>query len=343
MEESPPSWYQLQVTRSEIAGRRLKSISIVFVSFGIVTLILPILMLLALVYDLAAFVMKRRHFMATRLVLIGWIYLGTECLGIAALGVLWIASAGGRFRRIFIDGTYSIQRWWAGSLFRTIRRAFDLRFEVEGSETIAPGPVLVFMRHASIVDNLLPSAFVTAPHRIKLRYVLKQELLSDPALDIAGSRLPNYFVDRGSTDSAREVAEVGRLGEGMGVDEGVLIYPEGTRFTTERRSKILERLKTSNPELYARAVQLEFVLPPRLSGPLALLDARPFADVVIAAHAGLDGFSHIRDILGGGLVGSTIHLRFQRFPHSDIPTEESQRVEWLLDRWSELNDWIRNR
>ena len=329
------------MTRSEIAGRRLRSVSIVFIGFGFVTLTLPLLILLAVLYDSAAFALRRRPFMATRLTLIGWIYLGTECMGIAALGALWLASAGGRFRRILIDGTYAIQRWWAGSLFRAVRRAFDLHFEVEGSEVIAPGPILVFMRHASIVDNLLPSAFITAPHRIKLRYVLKHELLSDPALDIAGSRLPNYFVDRGSTDSAGEVAAVGRLGVDLEVDEGVLIYPEGTRFTSQRRARVLDRLKTSNPEMYQRAAPLQTVLPPRLGGPVALLNVKPPADVVIAGHAGLDGFSHIRDILGGSLVGSTIRLRFQRFAHDEIPVDEIGRGEWLMDRWTELDEWIR--
>lgn len=314
-----------------------------FVAFGAVTLALPLLVLLALFYDLAVFLLKRRRFMAMRLTGIGWIYLGAECLGLVALGGLWVITAGGRLNRLLIDGTSAIQRWWAGSLFYTVRRAFDLRFEVEGADVISPGPVLVFMRHASIVDNLLPSAFITAPHRIKLRYVLKQELLSDPALDVAGSRLPNYFVDRGSTDSAAEVAEVGRLGEGLGIHEGVLIYPEGTRFTVERRAKVLERLKDSNPSLHSRALKMTSVLPPRLSGPLALLDAEPPADVVIAAHAGLDGFSHIRDILGGGLVGSTIRLRFERFRHGDIPEEPSQRADWLIDRWADVDGWIRSR
>ena len=63
---------------------------------------------------------------------------------------------------------------------------------------VEPGPVIVMIRHASILDNLLPSVFVAWPHKVRLRYLLKRELLSDPGLDIGGKRLPNYFVRRGT-------------------------------------------------------------------------------------------------------------------------------------------------
>ncbi len=320
--------------------RRLRSISIVGATFVGATAALPLLLLAAALYDLAALTKGRRHLMAVRLTLIGWVYLGTEILGVIALGAVWLASAGGRIRALFIGGTYAIQRWWAGAVFTTVRTMFDLRIDVEGAEELTPGPIMVFMRHASIVDNLLPNVLITAPHGINLRYVLKRELLSDPALDIAGSRLPNYFVDRRSTDSEGEVAAIRRLGTGLGSAEGVLIYPEGTRSTPERRTRALARLRASNPSLHARAATMRAVMPPRLGGPLALLEVEPPADVVIAAHAGLDGFSHIRDILSGGLVGSIIRVRFQRFPHSDIPADPAGRAEWLYDRWAEIDEWV---
>jgi len=330
------------VSRRQTQKRRLRSISIVGAAFVGTTVSLPLLLLAGLLYDIVALAMGRRHFMAIRLILMGWVYLGTEVLGIIALGGVWLVSAGGRFRGVFIGGTYVIQGWWAGSVFLAIRTIFSIRVEVEGSSSLAPGPIMVFMRHTSIVDNLLPSALITAPHGIKLRYVLKRELLSDPCLDIAGSRLPNYFVDRRSTEPEGEVAAIGRLGSGLGGDEGVLIYPEGTRFTEERRTRALEHIRVSNPELHERAAAMRFVLPPRLGGPLALLDARPGADVVIAAHAGLDGFSHIRQILAGGLVGSTVRVQFRRFAHGDIPAEPQERANWLYDRWAEVDAWIAN-
>ena len=77
---------------------------------------------------------------------------------------------------------------------------------------IPPAPILVVSRHASLIDTLLPGRYVTQPFGIRLRYVLKSELLVDPALDIAGNRLPNVFVDRGG-DTDRELAGHSRSGD----------------------------------------------------------------------------------------------------------------------------------
>jgi 1-acyl-sn-glycerol-3-phosphate acyltransferase len=329
------------VKRRQIIQRRLRSVGAVAGLLLVATLLFPIIVVVALAFDLVRLATGHRRFVALRLAVIGWVYLAAEVLGICALGVLWLATGGGRAGRLLIRGTYAIQRWWAGTLFSVIRTLFGLRVEVEGDELLTPGPIHVFMRHASIIDNLLPSALITAPHGIRLRYVLKRELLSDPALDIAGSRLPNYFVDR-SVGGASEVSAIGDLGTGLRVDEGVLIYPEGTRFTPERRERALARLEDKEPEMLERARRLEAVLPPRPGGPLRLLDVEPAADVVIAAHVGLDGFSHIRNILDGGLVGGTVRVRFQRFPIESIPKDSESRVAWLYDRWEEVDAWIRS-
>ena len=68
-----------------------------------------------------------------------------------------------------------------------------------------------------------------------LRYVLKQELRYLPCLDIGGHGLPNVFVDRSGSDSAKAIREVSDLIATAGSDESVLIYPEGTRFTQKTR------------------------------------------------------------------------------------------------------------
>jgi hypothetical protein len=63
-----------------------------------------------------------------------------------------------------------------------------------------PYPVIVFLRYASVADTLLPAVFLANPNGLKLRYVLKHELLLDPCLDIVGNRLPNSFVQRSAGD-----------------------------------------------------------------------------------------------------------------------------------------------
>jgi 1-acyl-sn-glycerol-3-phosphate acyltransferase len=158
-----------------------------------------------------------------------------------ALAALWLVSLGGRREAWLGEATWRLQQLWAGALFGAARALFRIRVEVSGDGEVEPGPVLVLLRHASIVDTLLPANLIARPHGIHLRYVLKRELLSDPCLDVAGRRLPNYFVRRG-TGEAREVERVRALAEGLGAEDGVLIYPEGTRFTPARRERALARI-----------------------------------------------------------------------------------------------------
>lgn len=327
------------MSRSETISRRFRTVGTTGLALLVVTLLLPVLLAAAAIYDFGRWVVRRQHWVAIRLVPLAWLYLFAEIIGILLLFLVWLASMGGLVRPVLLSGTYAAQRWWASTLFASIRRLFRLSLEVEGGDVVSPGPVLIFMRHASIIDNLLPNALISSPHRMKLKYVLKRELLSDPALDVAGSRLPNYFVDRASANSAAEAAAIGDLAFGLAPDEGVLIYPEGTRFTSERRSRALERLAEADPDLHKRGLRWNSVLPPRVGGPLALLEACD-ADVVIAAHSGLGGFSHIRNILDGGLIGTTIRVRLQRFSREGIPGDREGRAVWLFDRWGEIDAWI---
>ncbi len=318
--------------RATILGR-LRTVPLFLGGFLLATAVLPLLALAAVVVDATR---RGRPWMATRLLFVLWLYLAVEAACLAALAVSWVV-ARGRPERL-AEAAWGLQAWWAAVLIGAIKRAFRLRFEVEGAQEVPPGPIVVLMRHASIIDNLVPATFVAAPHGIRLRYVLKQELLSDPAIDIAGNRLPNVFVRRGSDDAEREIERVRELARGLGPGEGMLIYPEGTRFTEAKRARALEKLASADARLHAAAQRLHHVLPPRLGGPLALLDAG--ADVVVCAHHGLDGFSHIANIWSGGLIGRTVSIRFRRFRHADIPNGREERVEWLLARWQEVDDWI---
>lgn len=71
------------------------------------------------------------------------------------------------------------------------------------------------------------------------------------------------------------------------------------------------------------------MLSPRLGGVLTLLDACPGSDVVLLAHAGFDGVSHLRDRWRGGLLGRTVHVCFRRIAATAIPSEAAERARWL--------------
>lgn len=264
--------------------------------------------------------------MATRLAVVLWLYLAAEAVAIAALGLAWLLPPRSRL----VERTYRLQAAWTGFLFAAVRRVFSLRFEVEGTDQVAPGPIVVLMRHASIVDNLLPATFVTAAHGVRLRYVLKRELLSDPSIDIAGQRIANCFVERGADDAAAEIARIRGLVAGLAPGEGVLIYPEGTRFTAAKRLRAIARVPA--------AAGLAHVLPPRAGGTLAVLDAD--ADVVVCAHLGLDGFATLGDLWRGGLVRRTVRIRFLRYERASLPDGREAREAWLWERWREVDGWI---
>ncbi|HEY1285074.1 MAG TPA: lysophospholipid acyltransferase family protein [Solirubrobacterales bacterium] len=326
-------------TRAETVRRRLRTIPPLVVGLVLVTALLPVLLVIGLSIDAARRVAFGVPPTAARLVLFLWVYLAAEIWGLTALAAVWIVSLGGGRRAWMADMTWRLQQLWAGALFRAVRALFGVRFEVAGNDAVAPGPVIVLIRHASIVDNLLPANLVARPHRIRLRYVLKRELLADPCLDVAGRRLPNYFVRRG-TGEAREVERVRALAHGLETDEGVLIYPEGTRFTPERRARAIQRIAERDSPLAARAERLKHLLPPRLGGVSALLDGAPAADVVVIAHHGFDGLRLISDIWRGGLVRLVVRVRVTRVSRSTVPEEAAARIDWLYDLWQGVDDWL---
>ncbi|MSX01880.1 MAG: hypothetical protein F2813_01820 [Actinobacteria bacterium] len=326
-------------SRSKTVLRRLKTIPPILIGLLLVTALLPVLLIVALLVDAVRAATQRKPWMALRLVVFLWIYLIVDTCGLVALFVIWLLAGFGHNKKLMIDWTWHFQQAWVGALLRAVRVLFGLKIEDEGAECITPGPVVVLIRHASIVDNLLPSYLVAARERVRLRYVLKRELLSEPCLDVGGKRLPNYFVRRGTGEEA-ERDRIEQLASGMGAEDGFLLYPEGTRFTEERRDRALEKISERDPQRAQRLNDLEFLLPPKVGGLLAVLDGAPQTDVVLMIHQGFDGLRLISDIWGGALVGRTIHVRFTRIPHDEIPEGRDQRVEWLDGLWLEADRWI---
>ncbi|MCB2222704.1 MAG: lysophospholipid acyltransferase family protein [Actinobacteria bacterium] len=319
--------------------RRAWTIPFIVVFFVVVTATLPLLTLGALAGDIVRRARRGTPFVLVRGVLFGWVYLAVEVWALTSLLFTWVFSAFGLWRRAELALTYRLQLAWARMLFGALRAIFGLALEVENDDVVAPGPVVVMVRHASMIDTLLPNNLVTRRRGILLRYVLKNELLYDPALDVAGHRLVNHFVER-SGDSEAQVENVRRLSEGLTGDEGVLIYPEGTRFTEEKRERVLARLREIDPARAERAEALRHTLPPRLGGPLALLDPLTPCDVVFMAHVGLDGMATVKRLLSGKVVGSRIRVRFWRVPREEIPEGREARIDWLFGQWERVDAWI---
>jgi 1-acyl-sn-glycerol-3-phosphate acyltransferase len=322
--------------------RRTRGIAIEVGAFVALTVLSPLVACAAVLVDAALWVTRRKRWMAVRLVAMGWWFLFGEMRGIAALAAIYLVTGGPLGRRSLARRrlVYALRIHWCRSHLAGVRVLFGLALEVEGLELAAPGPEIVLIRHASIIDNALPDAIIGHCHGIGLRFVLKRELEMLPTIDIGGRWVPTIFVRRGSSEPHREVAKLRQLARDLGEGEGVLIYPEGTRHTPAKLASAQEAIAERQPEIAPLAGRLRNVLPPRLGGPLALLDESRGADVVVCGHAGLDGFEHIRDIWSGGLVGTTVRVRFWRYPASEVPAGRDERIAWLYERWQVLDDWI---
>lgn len=314
-------------------ARRSITVTAVVTLFIAVSILSPVLGFFAAIHDLARRLTSRRPAMALRLAAFLWVYLLGEIWALTALAVTSPLPRGFK-----IDATFHLQDKWAGWNLAALRRLFSIEFRVDGQECLLPGPIVVLSRHASIVDTLLPARFVARAAGLRLRYVLKRELLADPALDIAGNRLPNVFIDRAS----REVSErkaIEALATDLGPDDGILIYPEGTRFSTEKLDRSKRRAARDSGPGASVALGFRRVLPPKPGGTLAILETAR-ADVVVLAHTGLEGLATVKEIWRGDLVGSRVAIGLWRVPHAEIPSSRNDRIDWLYQLWAEVDEWV---
>lgn len=302
--------------------------------------LLPLLVGASLAADLAR---GARKLPLVRLVAFAPIFLAAELVGLAAAFAAWLVGGPwtGASRERFLAWNFRLQCLWARFLLAAARRVFGLGLDVEGDASAAPGPLLVLPRHASLADVLLPAVLLSDRHGLRLRWVMKRELLVDPCLDVVGSRLPNVFVWRDAGLSERETAAVARLAGGLGARDGVLIYPEGTRFSAAKQARAFARIGAGAEAGRLPALgALHHLLPPRTGGPFALLAAAPDADVLIVGHVGLEGLATVRDLLAGTIVGRRIQVRFWRHAARDVPRERAAATAWLDARWLELDAWV---
>jgi 1-acyl-sn-glycerol-3-phosphate acyltransferase len=318
--------------------RRIKTIGGEILGFVLVTALLPVLLLAAVLVDLTLWLRRRKPWMAVRLVAMLWWFLLGELYGLFGLGLIWVTSGGDSLTRR--GRVFRLKRRWLASHLGGVKKLFGLRFAYDGLELAGPGPVLVMTRHASIIDNTLPDVVIGGAHALGFRFVIKRELQMLPTIDIGGRWVPTLFVRRASGDSAAELAKFSDLTVATGAGDGLLIYPEGTRWTVEKLARAQAIIAERQPSVAPLANRLRFVLPPRLGGTLTLLESGRDCDVVLFGHYGLDGFEYISDIWAGGLLGTTVKLKFWRFPAAEVPHDRDELIAWLYARWQLLDDWI---
>ena len=167
-----------------------------------------------------------------RAILLLYFYISREGLPCLAFWI-WLFH---RHKDDYIDRNRVIQFWWIQGLFDVAVKLYRLDIEILGEDAIKGPTAIVLARHTSVADTVLPLLLFGGTRKEGVRYVLKQELQILPCIDIAGNRLPNAFVDRSGTDSARAIKQVSDLLIGCDETESMLIYPEGTRIERQKKS-----------------------------------------------------------------------------------------------------------
>ena len=340
MEESAEKWTDLMGLGRDpwrrMWARRAITIPAYFICFALLLGLSPWLLPLAVLTDLV----RRSRFALVRMLAFLLLYFTFEVAGILASLVLWLIGGPWISQNVerYLRWNFKLQCGWARVLAGGAFRIFSLRLEVEGLEDYSGRPILLFTRHVSTADTVLPALLISIPQGVILRYVIKRELLADPCLDIVGNRLPNHFVRRGSGQTDREVQAIGRLMQDLTPGHGVLMYPEGTRFTVLKRERILRRLEESgDQQALKRAQSMPLVLPLRLAGSLALLEANPGADAVFCIHTGFESTLSMAELWRGDLVKARVRVKFWTVPFEKIPRGREALSDWMWEQWAMAN------
>lgn len=310
--------------------RRVITIAIYSIAWLLVSLLWPIWIPVSFFVGL----IRKQRFIVLRMLFFVWGFLTIELMGLAGAGLVHMTSRRGSEK--FQDRFFKLYLWWGTSIFRWIKWLLNISVEVQGDDAIGTGPVLVFIRHASIIDTALPLVYMSNTKGLRLRYVFKRELLMDPCIDVAGHAWPNYFIDRGG-DPAKELEGVRKLTYELG-EEGVLLFPEGTRFTKLKQKRAIRVLGRTHPSLVPLAESMTHCLPPKPGGVLTLMEAAPHADILVVAHRGLEGFAEVSDLLRGGVVGKKLEIKMWRIPAEEIPPPD-KRLTWLFKLWKQVDDF----
>ena len=301
----------------------------VFLIAIVLTVTLPLWVVVTMMVDA---VRGRVRFPISRLIAFATCWAWLETVGLVVALFLFFT---GRGRSV--PAHYALQTWWCRSLIQALGFTVGLQISVEGAENVGTGPFVAFCRHASLADSIMSSWVVASHVGLRPRFVLKKELKMDPCLDILGHRLPNYFVDRESSDIVGELQGIEQMAAGLGVKDCAVIFPEGSRASAKKRVRALERLRERSPQRAETLAGLKYLIPPKPAGANALLSAVPEANVLTMWHSGFDGLDTFSGILSHlGRAKANVHVRVEEISRASIPSGEAF-VSWLDAKWVEMD------
>ena len=299
----------------------------------------PVLLAIALVTDL---ITKTKGLRRSRTVaLISTLFL-IDLMGKLLVTGAWIISPFGLgVQRRASQARYRwIMTFWTTTLFRTISRFVPLSVDLgELDESLLSGNTIIIGRHRSSLDAILPSVLF-GNRGLKVLYTLKQDLQREPNIDIVGQRMGHVFVDRNPTDLDAVLEPIRELGGKVDDKTVAVIFPEGTFFSPKRKQRAIRALQERDPAHVSAAMGMQYLLPPRPAGTLALLEGAPHADVVVLGHVGFEPFGTIKQTLARIGDHHQVVIRAWRYARNTIPTDPAAQIDWLYERWTEMDEWI---
>ena len=299
----------------------------------LLTVTLPFWALITMMVDA---VRGRWRFPIPRLIAFATCWAWLETIGLVLALFLFFTKRGRS-----VSAHYALQTWWCRSLIQALGFTVGLQITVEGAEQVGEGPFIALGRHASLADSIMCSWVIASHVGLRPRFVLKKELKMDPCLDILGHRLPNYFVDRESSDIAGELQGIEQMAAGLGVKDCAVIFPEGSRASAKKRVRALEKLRERSPQRAEFLSSLKFLIPPKPAGANALLSAVPEANVLTMWHSGFDGLDTFSGILSHlGRAKAKVHVHVEEIPRAQIPSGDAF-VSWLDAKWVEMDNAVR--
>lgn len=315
--------------------RRPISITVLALLFLVALVALPIGLLIGLMLDTLSAAVGNRQLRRTRTVLLVCSLIVIDF--ISFLAVLVILAAGtvtSRDRRN--ARLHWMMKTWTTAIMRAISTFVPMTIDETALAQVPLNNSIIVARHRSHLDAVLPASII-GRSGLMARYTLKEDLRWEPNIDLVGHALPHRFVTRAPENLDAELDRIRELAGYIDQSSAALIFPEGTFFTEQRKQQIIASLERRDPRHAEAARAMRYLLPPRPAGTLALLDGAPDADVVILGHTGFEPFGSIPEILRNLGGQHSVRVFAQRIPRSDIPRGREARIDWLFDRWLELD------
>ncbi len=287
-----------------------------------------------------AFVDRRARLL--RVTLMGVLFLWSDLALLVGCWRLWLASP----RKDSPTWREDHERLLVRTLDRMMAPArlllgFEVRFDGPVQLGRDGAPLLAFARHAGPLDSIaIAWQFASRAGRLP-RVVLAEALRWDPGFDTILTELHSFFVPTTSRPGHDRAQGVVDLAESLEPNDVLILFPEGQNWSLARRQKIIDRLRAAGSvRRLRRAERLRSVLPVKTKGFVQTVEARPDADVMIIAHAGLGRLTKPKDIYEAIPFQVPFLVRTWTYDASELPTGEAEIATWLEEHWDEVDAWI---